>query len=204
VELLVDLAYACAKEAIAFTKFGALCEVQKRAGVLLGETSINKHSAKEFTMTVGEEVEEQLKQALFKSDFITVLVDGSTDCSVIEKKLIFVRFVDADGLVCTKLMALKDVQHADASGLLCVLKEAFMRVGLLDYDRRLIGFMSNGASVNFGPESGLLTQLTRSSAIAEGPRHASCQLKSCQLPRNSAETTYTTSPDQIDGMKLLI
>jgi len=33
---------------------------------------------------------------------------------------------------------------------------------------------------------------TRSSAIAEGPRDASCQLKSCQLPRNSAETTYTT------------
>ena len=46
--------------------------------------------------------------------------------------------------------------------------------------------------------------LTRSSAIAEGPRDASCQLKSCQLRRSSAETTYTTSPDQIDGMKLEI
>jgi len=45
---------------------------------------------------------------------------------------------------------------------------------------------------------------TRSSAIAEGPRDASCQLKSCQLPRNSADTTYSTSPDQIDGMKLEI
>ena len=45
---------------------------------------------------------------------------------------------------------------------------------------------------------------TRSSAIAEGPRNASCQLKSCQLPCNSAETSYTTSPDQIDGMKLEI
>jgi len=42
----------------------------------------------------------------------------------------------------------------------------------------------------------------RSSTIAEGPRDASCQLKSCQLPRNSAETTHTTSPDEIDGMKL--
>jgi len=36
---------------------------------------------------------------------------------------------------------------------------------------------------------------TRSSAIAEGPRDASCQLKSCQLPRNRAETTCTTSPE---------
>jgi len=47
-------------------------------------------------------------------------------------------------------------------------------------------------------------KVTGSSAIAKGPRDASCQLKSCQLPRNSAETTYTTSPDQIDGMKLEI
>ena len=43
---------------------------------------------------------------------------------------------------------------------------------------------------------------TKSSAIAEGPRDASCQLKSCQLPRNSAETTCTTSPEQIEVMKL--
>ena len=43
---------------------------------------------------------------------------------------------------------------------------------------------------------------TRSSAVAEGPRDASCQLKSCQLPRNSAETTCTTSPEQIEVMKL--
>jgi len=49
--------------------------------------------------------------------------------------------------------------------------------------------------------SDLSVLITRSSAIAEGPRDASCQLKSCQLPRNSAETTYTTTPDQIDGMK---
>jgi len=43
---------------------------------------------------------------------------------------------------------------------------------------------------------------TRSSAIAEGPRDASCHLKYCQLPRNSAETTCTTSPEEIKLMKL--
>ena len=44
--------------------------------------------------------------------------------------------------------------------------------------------------------------MTRSSAIAEGPRDAACQLKSCQLLRNSAETTCTTSPEEIEVMKL--
>jgi len=48
----------------------------------------------------------------------------------------------------------------------------------------------------------MTTAVTRSSAVAEGPRDASCQLKSCQLPRNSAETTCTTSPEQIEVMKL--
>jgi len=47
-----------------------------------------------------------------------------------------------------------------------------------------------------------LAQKTRSSAIAEGPSDASCQLKSCQLPRNSTETTCTRSPEQIEVMKL--
>jgi len=92
---------------------------------------------------------------------MSVLVDGSTDCSVIEKELSYIRFVDASGLVCTKLMALKDVQHADASGLLCVLKDSLEHVGLCDYDKKLTGFMSDGASVNFGSKSGLLTQLKK-------------------------------------------
>ena len=43
---------------------------------------------------------------------------------------------------------------------------------------------------------------TRSSAVAEGPRDASCQLKSCQLARNSTKTTCTTSREQIEVMKL--
>ena len=47
-----------------------------------------------------------------------------------------------------------------------------------------------------------VTCITRSSAIAEGLRDASCQLKSCQLPRNSAETTCMTSLEQIEVMKL--
>ena len=44
--------------------------------------------------------------------------------------------------------------------------------------------------------------LKRSSSIAVVPRDASCQLKSCQSPRNSAETTCMTSSEQIEVIKL--
>ena len=43
---------------------------------------------------------------------------------------------------------------------------------------------------------------TRSSDIAEGSRDTLCQLKSCQLPCNRAETTCTTGPEEIKVMKL--
>ena len=57
-------------------------------------------------------------------------------------------------------------------------------------------------SIHVRPRGQRGTVNTRSSAIAEGPRNASCQLQSCQLPRNSAETTCTTSPEQIEVRKL--
>ena len=53
-----------------------------------------------------------------------------------------------------------------------------------------------------GQQEGHPACKTKSSAIAKGLLDASCQLKSCQLPRNSAETTGTTSPEQIEVMKL--
>ena len=37
------------------------------------------------------------------------------------------------------------------------------------------------------PQLWHVPKITRSSAIAEGRRDASCQLKSCQLPRNNAD-----------------
>jgi len=160
--LLMDLAYTCAHEAIPFIKFGPLAESQKRASVQLGETYVNDRGAKEFTMTLGDELEDKLKQQLKETDFLTVLVDGSTDCSVLEKELVYVRFVDCEGLVSTKLLAMKNAEAANADGLLNALTQSFLDNGLDNYKERLIGFMSDGASVNFGQKAGLLTKLRES------------------------------------------
>ena len=71
---------------------------------------------------------------------------------------------------------------------------------LCAYAHRIQGGPKSSTKLNRHIDA--LVQDTRRSAIAEGPRDASCQLKSCQLPRNSAETTCTTSPEQIEVMKL--
>jgi len=68
--------------------------------------------------------------------------------------------------------------------------------------RKLRSTTSRGTYFNIALHASIEFYATRSSAIAEGLRDASCQLKSCQLLRNSAETTRTTSPEQIEVMKL--
>jgi len=51
-----------------------------------------------------------------------------------------------------------------------------------------------------GPFYRMGGEITRSSAIAGGPRDAPCQLKSCQLPRNSAETTLRRVLNQVSAV----
>ena len=57
--------------------------------------------------------------------------------------------------------------------------------------------MANNASCNYSSTRYCRSPISHISLqeaeLVEGPRDASCQLKSCQLPRNSAETTCTTS-----------
>jgi len=63
--------------------------------------------------------------------------------------------------------------------------EASFNQSLHCHLRKFVYLQNKGTSLwNFFLNYGLGT---KSSAIAEGPRDASCQLKSCQLPRNSAE-----------------
>jgi len=65
-----------------------------------------------------------------------------------------------------------------------------------------VSLSSDTTTIIYSQYSQCTLTRSRSSAIAEGPRDTSCQLKSYQLPRNSAETTSTTSPEQIEVMNL--
>jgi len=49
----MEIAYITAKEEIAFKKFGALVNLEKRHGVHLGDAYNHRVAAAEFTSTVG-------------------------------------------------------------------------------------------------------------------------------------------------------
>ena len=62
--------------------------------------------------------------------------------------------------------------------------------------------MKSGESCNL--PGGVLHEASSNKKLSYRRGTARCvvSVEICQFQRNSAETTYTTSPDQIDGMKL--
>ena len=74
------------REEMPFTKFPAIVELDKRHGVCLGQTYYTEHKCQEFASIIGEMMSDDLVEALRSCRDMSVLMDGSTDSSVTEKK----------------------------------------------------------------------------------------------------------------------
>ena len=86
--------------------------------------------------------------------FFSILIDGATDSSVTENELIYLRYVDR-GEPVNHYFSIEDLAHADAQGILNSIEEAFNRNRLQNWKEKLIGFGSDGASVNLGIRGGV-------------------------------------------------
>ena len=94
--------------------------------------------------------------------YISIMIDGATDSSVKENEAIICRCIQ-DGKPVNKLLGLLTLEHCDANGVLDAIKKAFSdeSIDYPDFLQRLVGFCSDGASVNFGKDNGVKTKLTR-------------------------------------------
>ena len=95
---------------------------------------------------------------LLCANYYSILMDGSTDSSVIEKGFVYVLFLN-NGTPQVKFFSIKSIKSADAEGLLSSLKESFKQIGILNVGNRLHGLNIDGASVNTGIHNGLGTRI---------------------------------------------
>ncbi len=86
-----------AKEVIPFTKYPAIMELEKRHGVSLGSAYTTEHKCREFTVLIGECTRDKVLDSVRQSHYLAVLIDGSTDSSVVEKVLVYVMYVRPEG-----------------------------------------------------------------------------------------------------------
>ena len=93
------------------------------------------------------------------------MTDGSTDASIIEKEAIFVLTFDPTPPGTDKVdinltyLNLADLANANSHGVLQSIRESFEQIGVENFLKKLVGFGSDGASVNSGKKEGVITLL---------------------------------------------
>lgn len=129
---LIDISYLIAKQELPFSLFPEIAQLEKRHGVQLGETYLNDKKCQEFCQCIADTFKEDLNLELKSTNYVSVMVDESTDISVKEKLLVYVRFIGNDGTVKTKFVALKDLTNTTAKGILDTLLKILSDYGIDD------------------------------------------------------------------------
>ncbi|KAG8197548.1 hypothetical protein JTE90_007284 [Oedothorax gibbosus] len=155
---LTEIAYFIAKQELPFSQFANIIELEKRHGVDLGETYMNKPGCSEFIRCISKVFTEDLINQMSSSNYISVLVDESTDVSTFEKFIMYVKFIDSDATATTKFLALRNVESGTADALKSLLLDVLKEFGI-DFEKKLVAFCCDGASVNLGIRRGVSTQL---------------------------------------------
>ena len=93
-------------------------------------------------------------------------MDGSTDASNKEKKLIYSLYVDpGTGKQRVRFFALRKVECATSAGVLATIKNAFQDHNTDALKEHTVGLGADGAAVNFGMRGGVATLLETQEGI---------------------------------------
>ena len=119
----------------------------------------HRNVCEQFIHLISETIfDETVKNKLLHANFVSVLCDGSTDSSIVEKELIYVIFVDPETFIHTcSFFAHKEPISQDAAGIKQATEESFQEKGLSDILAKTVFLSSDGATTNSGLVSGLIT-----------------------------------------------
>ena len=114
-EKLFDVAYMVAKIELPFTVYPSLCSLEKKHGVLLGNTYLNDKACKNFVVSISGELKDRFSENIKSARFLGIMSDGATDVGTREVEDVYVRFVE-DGVPVNKFAGLKECTNAKADG----------------------------------------------------------------------------------------
>ena len=114
----------------------------------------NDRAAGNFLDVIGKVTMDSLQKDLANAHYFCVLSDGSNDSSVIEEKLVYLLFLKS-GKPLLKFLSIEPANNANAEGIIECIKTAFERIGILDFQKRIMGLNADGASVNTGLHNGV-------------------------------------------------
>ena len=159
-EKLFHIAYHVALRGRPYTDFVHELEIQKLHKVEFFKIKSyeNKSACRDFINFCSTSIFEETVRKKLYSNFISILCDGSTDSSVVEKECIHVLFVDPETFQPNiSFFSLRNVPSQDAVGVFDAIKKAFSDNGLEFPLEKIVFLASDGALVNTGMKNGLIS-----------------------------------------------
>ena len=156
-EILFRNAHAITKNNRPFSDFQWLAALDKMKGIQVGETYLNDTACKDFVTAICDVERQKLAETINAARFITILSDGSTDVSVYENEIIYVRFA-AQGEPHTMFVSIVRVPKADANGIFRAISGALDELNV-DVKHKIVCFTADGAIVNTGHLSGVISKM---------------------------------------------
>ncbi len=167
--MLFNTAYGLAKENRPFTDFPTVCSIQLKNGLELGDTYITNKAAQLFTGYIAKTLKNQTSAEIREKRFVTVMSDGSTDTTIVEQEVVYVRYVHHGNPV-TRLASIEALDHGNAEGVHAGVMAGLASVNLSAENLKpteatyptLVSANFDGAAVMMGVKSGVATRIQES------------------------------------------
>ena len=161
--ILFEGVYLVTKREQSLRLYPDVCTLLRKTGASVGNTYLNYKAAHMFVGYIADEIRSITASLVNKSDFISILADGSTDRAVVESEIVYVNVFE-DGTVRSHFVGLAELGSADAVGVLSAIHiaiEKSLNIPPNQWRKKLVGFRSDGTSVMCGSRGGVTALLKK-------------------------------------------
>ncbi|XP_060554316.1 zinc finger protein 862-like [Ruditapes philippinarum] len=161
--ILFRTAHALAIHNRPFTDFMWMCELDSVKNVNVGETYRNAAAAKTFINYIAKNEITKVSSRISTSKFLCIIGDGSTDASVKEQEMWFVRYC-REGIISTDFIGVDSCDKASAENIVNGLQNVVQTNLSYDWNKFLlktVAISCDGASVMVGCKGGVGAILRR-------------------------------------------
>ena len=164
-EMLINLfinCYGLSIQGRPYTDFLWLLKMDKKK-MNVGDTYATDKKAREFTKAIAQIVREKVTDHIASARFSVALVDGSSDVSVIENEIVYVR-VCCNGNPRTMFVYSAQVARGQATNIMDAIERSItenLMAKWEDFTKTLVALGSDGASVMLGTERGVAALLRK-------------------------------------------
>ena len=117
----------------------------------------SQRTIQEFLKVIGEQIEQEILVNLLTSPLYSIMIDETTDVSVLKELVVYALYLTTGAKVCTSFLAIIDLPNGTAETV-----ERYLTTYLESKNipiSRMVGFGTDGASVMTGKHNGVAAHL---------------------------------------------